>query len=134
MAKSSKRGNEEVAAEMVSVAPSLAPTQMDGPSKPMKQPKVMGTSGKSAKASTESKSAEKPRRTGARKASTGRKSGSARKSAKKAAAISDDQIRIRAYFISEQRVREGIVGNSTDDWLEARRQLQAEVEERPANA
>jgi hypothetical protein len=119
MAKSSKRENEEVPARMTPTGPGLASIQLDGPSKPMKQPKVLGTSRKSAKTLAEGKSAEKTQ--------SDRKSG-------KEAAISDDQIRIRAYFISEQRVREGIVGNSTDDWLEARRQLQAEVEKRPANA
>jgi hypothetical protein len=44
--------------------------------------------------------------------------------------ISDEEIRIRAYFISEQRLREGRPGDSGEDWLEARRQLQAEANSR----
>jgi hypothetical protein len=40
---------------------------------------------------------------------------------------SDDEIRIRAYFISQDRIREGRPGSSADDWLEARRQLEAEA-------
>ncbi|MFL6584711.1 MAG: DUF2934 domain-containing protein [Chthoniobacterales bacterium] len=38
----------------------------------------------------------------------------------------DDDIRIRAYFIAERRVQMGIAGTHTDDWLEARRQLEEE--------
>jgi hypothetical protein len=44
--------------------------------------------------------------------------------------ISDDEIRIRAYFIAEQRMREGRPGSSDNDWLEARRQLQDEAVQR----
>jgi hypothetical protein len=35
---------------------------------------------------------------------------------------------VRAYFIAERRILEGIPGSSADDWLEARRQLQAEAD------
>lgn len=41
--------------------------------------------------------------------------------------LSDEEVRIRAYFISENRIREGRPGNSSDDWLEARRQLELEA-------
>jgi len=41
--------------------------------------------------------------------------------------ISDEDIRIRAYFISEQRKQRGAPGDSAHDWLEARRQLQEEA-------
>lgn len=41
--------------------------------------------------------------------------------------ISDEEIRLRAYFISERRHRSGVPGDSTRDWLEARRQLQKEA-------
>jgi hypothetical protein len=34
---------------------------------------------------------------------------------------------MRAYFIAENRIREGREGSSADDWLEARRQLEAEA-------
>ena len=39
----------------------------------------------------------------------------------------DDEIRMRAYFIAERRVQMGIPGSEADDWLEARRQLEAEL-------
>jgi hypothetical protein len=41
--------------------------------------------------------------------------------------VSDEAIRMRAYFISEERVRLGLPGDSHSDWLEARRQLLAEI-------
>ena len=43
--------------------------------------------------------------------------------------ISDEAIRIRAYFISEQRERLAIPGDANSDWIEARRQLLAELRE-----
>ena len=36
---------------------------------------------------------------------------------------SDDEIRLRAYFIAERRLQLCLEGDSTHDWLEARRQL-----------
>ena len=44
--------------------------------------------------------------------------------------ISDEEIRIRAYFISEWRRQNGVPGDSAHDWLEARRQLQEEAGKR----
>ena len=43
--------------------------------------------------------------------------------------VSDEAIRIRAYFISEQRERLSIPGDANSDWIEARRQLLAELGE-----
>jgi hypothetical protein len=43
--------------------------------------------------------------------------------------VSDEGIRIRAYFIAEQRERVGIPGDANSDWIEARRQLLAELGE-----
>jgi hypothetical protein len=40
---------------------------------------------------------------------------------------SDDEIRLRAYFIAEWRTQMGISGGESDDWVEARRQLEAEL-------
>ena len=37
--------------------------------------------------------------------------------------LSDDAVRLRAYFISERRRRFALPGNAESDWLEARRQL-----------
>jgi len=39
---------------------------------------------------------------------------------------SDDQIRLRAYFISERRRRFALPGHAQSDWLEAKRQLLSE--------
>jgi Protein of unknown function (DUF2934) len=41
--------------------------------------------------------------------------------------ISDEAIRVRAYHIAEERVRRGLPGDENSDWLEARRQLMAEL-------
>jgi hypothetical protein len=40
---------------------------------------------------------------------------------------SDEQIRVRAYFISERRRRFALPGDADSDWLEARRQLLSET-------
>jgi Protein of unknown function (DUF2934) len=39
----------------------------------------------------------------------------------------DEEIRIRAYFIAERRHRLELVGDADTDWLEAKRQLLAEL-------
>lgn len=41
--------------------------------------------------------------------------------------VSDEQIRIRAYFVAERRLRLGLPGDSNTDWLEAKRQLLSET-------
>lgn len=49
---------------------------------------------------------------------------------KKAAAaivISGDDIALRAYYIAERRQKMGWPGDSTNDWVEAERQLRAEA-------
>jgi len=43
---------------------------------------------------------------------------------------SDEQIRIRAYFISERRRRFALPGDADSDWLEAKRQLLSETDPR----
>jgi hypothetical protein len=40
---------------------------------------------------------------------------------------SDDEIRVRAYFISERRIQLSLQGDSDRDWIEARRQLVEEA-------
>jgi hypothetical protein len=40
---------------------------------------------------------------------------------------SDEEIRLRAYFISERRRRFALPGDADSDWLEARRQLLSEI-------
>ncbi len=40
---------------------------------------------------------------------------------------SDAEIRVRAYFIAERRLQQGLPGDSADDWLEAKNQLLQEA-------
>jgi hypothetical protein len=51
---------------------------------------------------------------------------------KKAPAISADDISLRAYYISEHRHKHGIHGDSHSDWVEAERQLKAELKKAAA--
>ncbi len=41
--------------------------------------------------------------------------------------LTDEQIQMRAYFISERRRRFDLPGDANSDWLEAKRQLVAET-------
>jgi len=41
---------------------------------------------------------------------------------------SDEEIRIRAYFIAERRLQLSLQGDSAHDWIEAKRQLVEEAE------
>ena len=79
------------------------------------------------------KSAAKSRSAVARKSSSAgkpRSTAPVRKPSAKKGLISDEEIRIRAYFISENRMREGRQGDSSTDWLEARLQLEREAGKR----
>jgi hypothetical protein len=40
---------------------------------------------------------------------------------------SDEEIRLRAYFIAERRIQLSLAGDSAHDWIEARRQLVEEA-------
>ena len=44
--------------------------------------------------------------------------------------LSDEAIRLRAYFISERRRRFALPGDADSDWLEAKRQLVSEASHR----
>ncbi len=48
---------------------------------------------------------------------------------KPSAVPTHEEIAIRAYLISENRQRYGIMGNEVDDWAQAQAELLAEVEE-----
>ena len=67
----------------------------------------------------------------AKKATSPRKTASRKKSTPPKATpnVSDEAIRTRAYFIAEQRERMSLPGDADSDWLEARRQLLAELGE-----
>ena len=41
---------------------------------------------------------------------------------------SDDEIRLRAYFLAERRIQLSLPGDSNHDWIEARRQLIEEAD------
>jgi len=45
------------------------------------------------------------------------------------AEVTDEAIRVRAYFISQERIRRAIPGDPKSDWIEARRQLLTEIGE-----
>ena len=52
--------------------------------------------------------------------------GSSAKKAQSASSLrepTDDEIRLRAYFLAERRLRLSLPGDSAHDWIEARRQL-----------
>jgi hypothetical protein len=94
---------------------------------------------KKKKKSEENNGAAAPKPAG-RARSTSAKSTSSRKKAAKprqpkavvAPAIdpTDEEIRIRAYFIAERRHRFDLAGDADSDWLEAKRQLLSELEPR----
>lgn len=52
---------------------------------------------------------------------------SAPKATSKKPAPSQDEIAVRAYFISEQRQKIGRTGDHLSDWIEAEKQLKAEA-------
>jgi hypothetical protein len=68
----------------------------------------------------------------AKRASSPRKKATTRKTPatkEEKSRVSDEAIRIRAYLISERRERLAIPGDANSDWIEARRQLLAELGE-----
>jgi hypothetical protein len=73
------------------------------------------------------------RSTSAKKsAAAGKKKPSAKAKAKSSKPVptiepSDEEIRIRAYFVSERRQRLALPGDANTDWLEAKRQLLSEI-------
>ena len=73
------------------------------------------------KKSRAASSPEKKKKPGAPKKSAGKKSKAPPSSPP--AEPTDEEIRIRAYFIAERRHRLSLPGDSNLDWIEARRQL-----------
>jgi hypothetical protein len=128
MAKSSNKSKEAAVPESGSTAPDLTSASAPSLGKPF-----------ASKASAEkpAKAKKRPQATGKRARAAAGKTAAARRPrattpARKTrsagnVAISDEDIRIRAYFISEQRRQRGVAGDSAHDWLESRRQLQKEA-------
>jgi len=68
--------------------------------------------------------AKKKKTVAVKKTSTRKSTTSAAKpSASRPAEPTDDEIRIRAYFLAERRHQLSLPGDSAHDWIEARRQL-----------
>jgi hypothetical protein len=63
----------------------------------------------------------------AKKAAAGRSAKPRQPARSKAVNPTNEEIQLRAYFISERRHRLGLPGDTSSDWLEARRQLVAEA-------
>ncbi|MEP6822031.1 MAG: DUF2934 domain-containing protein [Chthoniobacterales bacterium] len=61
------------------------------------------------------------------KAPATKKSAAAKKPAKASEGPSDSDIQLRAYFLAERRMQQGLPGDSSHDWLEARQQLVKEA-------
>lgn len=58
------------------------------------------------------------------------KAAAAKKPAAPARGFTDADISLRAYFIAERRHKLGWPGDSTSDWVEAERQLTAEIKKK----
>ncbi len=129
MAKNLRKSKEAVGTATEPVAPDPQNQSNGGTDHPRKRAVKKSALAKSAKATGSAKPAGKERATTPRKTSTTRKprSTAVGKSGANEKIISDEDIRMRAYFIGEHRMREGIAGDSAHDWLEARRQLQEEA-------
>ncbi|MBA3351265.1 MAG: DUF2934 domain-containing protein [Blastocatellia bacterium] len=125
MAKRSKQSKETPALESSSPAPGMESSNGQSASDSAKPTAASKPTKKSA---ASAKSAGKSRRPAVKKSAPARKP-RAKKTAGRAAetTVTDEDVRIRAYLISEWRTQNGIPGDSAHDWLEARRQLQAEA-------
>ena len=134
MAKSSKKSKEIAAVENTPVAAMTEAQNGNGTAKPAKKTAAKNAAPKSVKSAEGAKPSAKARATTPRKTALARKPHAAvsprRHLGESKVLISDDEIRIRAYFIAEQRMREGRPGSSDNDWLEARRQLKDEAAQR----
>ena len=134
MAKRSKKSKEAAASQPLSTAPA-AETQTDqSPEQTEQRPAAKRAAKKPTKAGASPAAGAKSRGTVPRKST---KSPRSRRAGNPASAkvdgagtISDKDIRLRAYFISERRHQEGRAGDSAHDWLEAIRQLQEEASTR----
>ena len=135
MVKSLKKSKEIAAAESFPAAPMTEVQNGNGAAaKPAKETAAKDVAPKPAKSAATRKSVAKGRGTTPRKTASPRKPRAAtsprKELGKSGVLIPENEIRIRAYFIAERRMREGRPGSSDHDWLEARRQLQDEAGQR----
>jgi hypothetical protein len=85
------------------------------------------------KAKTTSSSPKKKKAAPKKKAATSKPAASKKAdSPAKVSGPSDEEIRIRAYFLAERRLQLSLPGDSAHDWIEAKRQLLEEA--RPASS
>ncbi len=131
MVKNSKKSKEATVPANGSTAPEGATASTPGMDKAVRPATSKASAAKPAKATERLKAtgkranriAGKIPRTGKPRAAT-----AVRKTRRaKHVVVSDDDIRLRAYFIAERRMQIGVPGDSTNDWLEAHRQLQEEA-------
>jgi len=108
----SKKSKSQISSGGASPAAATNGSYTEATAQPKKQPKVGP------------KPARKP---AAKKTSTKKTVSSKRVRSTPAAGPSDADIRIRAYFIAEQRARLSLPADPSNDWLEARRQLMEEA-------
>ncbi|HEY1581752.1 MAG TPA: hypothetical protein VGF73_01490 [Chthoniobacterales bacterium] len=109
-------------------APPIAPGNLQAENNPGEK----SDGRKPAERAAIGKTAAKRRPANARKPAAPRKPRATKPAASTAdeSSISDDDIRMRAYFISERRQQKGLAGDSAHDWLEARRQLEEAARQR----
>ncbi|HEX4665657.1 MAG TPA: hypothetical protein VH207_03575 [Chthoniobacterales bacterium] len=127
MAKSSKKSKAAGLTENKPAAAEPEAQTGNGTAKPEKPAVAKSAAGKPAKATA--KAVGKSRSTTPRKSTAPRKPRASKAANSKTSefALSDDNVRMRAYFISERRQQQGLPGDSAHDWLEALRQLQEEA-------
>jgi DUF2934 family protein len=73
------------------------------------------------------RTASKPNKSPAKKRAVKRSTKTAGAGQTSIALPTDEDIRLRAYFIAERRHRLALAGDADSDWLEAKRQLLSEV-------
>lgn len=130
MAKSSKKSKEATAEKSNPATPGLESSDGLDTAEAVKSPAAKKAAGKSAgRAKSSGKSRGATRRRAASPGEPRAKPAQA-SPASGEAAVTDEEIRMRAYFIAEWRMQNGIAGDSAHDWLEARRQLQEEAGKR----
>jgi len=127
MAKSSKKSKTAGLTGHEAAAAESEIRTGNGAAKPEKQSVAKSAGGKAAKATA--KAAGKSGCPAPGKSRTLRKPRASKSGNSKPGefGFSDDDVRMRAYFISERRQQQGLPGDSAHDWLEALRQLQEEA-------